>query len=135
MMPVTTHVAAMEALSRFEGNASVIEEMKRWLLKQKQTTQWNTPVASADAIYALLCNGRNWLADRGDVTLILGHERLRTTDASACPLQGLGYIKETYEEGNAALKARTLEAVSFARGRCPSTKHWFVHRKAMLCRA
>lgn len=109
MMPVTTHVAAMEALSRFEGNASVIEEMKRWLLKQKQTTQWNTPVASADAIYALLCNGRNWLADRGDVTLTLGHERLRTTDASARPLQGLGYIKETYEEGNAALNARTLE--------------------------
>lgn len=109
MMPVTTHVAAMEALSRFEGNASVIEEMKRWLLKQKQTTQWNTPVASADAIYALLCNGRNWLADRGDVTLTLGRERLRTTDTSARPLQGLGYIKETYEEGNAALKARTLE--------------------------
>lgn len=109
MMPVTTHVAAMEALSRFEGNASVIEEMKRWLLKQKQTTQWNTPVASADAIYALLCNSRNWLADRGDVTLTLGRERLRTTDTSARPLQGLGYIKETYEEGNAALKARTLE--------------------------
>lgn len=109
MMPVTTHVAAMEALSRFDGNASVIEEMKRWLLKQKQTTQWNTPVASADAIYALLCNGRNWLADRGDVTLTLGRERLRTTDTSARPLQGLGYIKETYEEGNAALKARTLE--------------------------
>lgn len=109
IMPVTTHVAAMEALSRFEGNTSVIEEMKRWLLKQKQTTQWNTPVASADAIYALLCNGRNWLTDRGDVTLTLGHERLRTTDASARPLQGLGYIKETYEEGNAALNARTLE--------------------------
>lgn len=109
MMPVTAHVAAMEALSRFDGNATIMEEMKRWLLKQKQTTQWNTPVASADAIYALLCNGRNWLADRGDVTLTLGRERLRTTDASARPLQGLGYIKETYEEGSAALKARTLE--------------------------
>ena len=109
MMPVTAHVAAMEALSRFEGNATIMEEMKRWLLKQKQTTQWNTPVASADAIYALLCNGRNWLADRGDVTLTLGRERLRTTDTSVRPLQGLGYIKETYEEGSAALKARTLE--------------------------
>lgn len=109
MMPVTAHVVAMEALSRFDGNATIMEEMKRWLLKQKQTTQWNTPVASADAIYALLCNGRNWLADRGDVTLTLGRERLRTTDASARPLQGLGYIKETYEEGSAALKARTLE--------------------------
>lgn len=109
MMPVTAHVAAMEALSRFEGNATIIEEMKRWLLKQKQTTQWNTPVASADAIYALLCNGRNWLADRGDVTLTLGRECLRTTDTSVRLLQGLGYIKETYEEGSAALKARTLE--------------------------
>lgn len=109
MMPVTAHVAAMEALSRFEGNATIMEEMKRWLLKQKQTTQWNTPVASADAIYALLCNGRNWLADRGDVTLTLGRERLRTTDTFARPLQGLGYIKETYEKGNAALNARTLE--------------------------
>lgn len=109
MMPVTAHVAAMEALSRFEGNATIMEEMKRWLLKQKQTTQWNTPVASADAIYALLCNGRNWLADRGDVTLTLGRERLRTTDTSVRPLQGLGYIKETYEEGSTALKARTLE--------------------------
>lgn len=109
MMPVTAHVAAMEALSRFEGNATIMEEMKRWLLKQKQTTQWNTPVASADAIYALLCNGRNWLADRGDITLTLGREHLRTTDTSARPLQGLGYIKETYEEGNAALRARTLE--------------------------
>ncbi len=109
MMPVTAHVAAMEALSRFEGNASVIEEMKRWLLKQKQTTQWSTPIASADAVYALLCNGRNWLADRGDVTLTLGRECLRTTDASTRPLQGLGYIKETYEEGHAAFKARALE--------------------------
>lgn len=109
MMPVTAHVAAMEALSRFEGNATIMEEMKRWLLKQKQTTQWNTPVASADAIYALLCNGRNWLADRGDVTLTLGRECLRTTDTSVRLLQGLGYIKETYEEGSAALKARTLK--------------------------
>ena len=157
MMPVTTHVAAMEALSRFEGNASLIEEMKRWLLKQKQTTQWNTPVASADAMYALLCNGRNWLADRGDVTLTLGRERLRTTDASARPLQGLGYIKETYEEGNAALKARTLEVVKHDEGmawgavyaqylspvadvRAQSTglsveKQCFVERKTMLGRA
>ena len=109
MMPVPAHVAAMEALSRSEGNGPLVEEMKRWLLKQKQTTQWNTPVASADAVYALLCNGRNWLADRGDVTLVLGRERLRTTDASARPLQGLGYIRETYGEGSAALKARTAE--------------------------
>ena len=26
--------------------------MKRWLLKQKQTQTWETPIATADAVYA-----------------------------------------------------------------------------------
>lgn len=110
MMPVSAHVAAMEALSCFGGNEALIEDMKRWLLKQKQTVAWNTPVASADAIYALLCNGRNWLADRGDVLITLGREQISTTNATDItrPLQGLGYVKETFAEGDAVLKAKEM---------------------------
>ena len=112
MMPVSVHVAAMEALNHFGGNETLIEEMKRWLLKQKQTTAWETPIASADAVYALLCNGRNWLTDRGEVIITLGREQINTTETSDTtrPLQGLGYAKETYAEGNAALKAKQLTA-------------------------
>ena len=39
--------------------------MKLWLLKQKQTTSWNSPVATADAVYALLCQGTNLLEKSG----------------------------------------------------------------------
>ncbi len=110
MMPVSAHVAAMEALNRFGGNEALIEDMKRWLLKQKQTVAWNTPVASADAIYALLCNGRNWLADRGDVLITLGREQISTADMTDTtrPLQGLGYVKEMFAEGDAVLKAKEM---------------------------
>lgn len=38
MMPVPAHVAVMEALRKAGGNDALIEEMKLWLLKQKQTT-------------------------------------------------------------------------------------------------
>ena len=31
--------------------------MKRWLLKQKQTQTWETLIATADAVYALMATG------------------------------------------------------------------------------
>lgn len=55
--PISVHVEVMEALRMAGGNDALVEEMKLWLLKQKQTTSWNSPVATADAIYALLCQG------------------------------------------------------------------------------
>ena len=46
------------------GNNDTVEEMKLWLLKQKQTQQWNSPVATADAVFALLMKGANLLEIR-----------------------------------------------------------------------
>ena len=110
MRPVSAHVAAMEALYRFGGNDTLIEDMKRWLLKQKQTVAWETPIATADAVYALLCNGRNWLADRGDVLITLGREQISTIEGTDTtrPLRGLGYVKEAFAEGDVALKAKEM---------------------------
>ena len=64
MMPVPAHVAVMEALREAGGNDALVEEMKLWLLKQKQTTSWDSPVATADAVYALLCQGSNLLESK-----------------------------------------------------------------------
>ncbi len=57
-MKMQAHVDVMEALELTGGNNDTVEEMKLWLLKQKQTQQWNSPVATADAVYALLMKGR-----------------------------------------------------------------------------
>ena len=110
MVPIPEHVATIEALARFDGNEALIEEMKRWLLKQKQTVLWNNSVASAEAVYALLCTGRNWLADRGEVQISLDNKPISTiwSTLQNHPLQGLGYIKETFAEDDAVWKAQTM---------------------------
>lgn len=108
MLPVSTHVAAMEALDGAGGNDELVEEMKFWLLKQKQTTAWNSPIATADAIYALLCRGSNLLESRGDVRITLGDDVLETCVPAKTTVPDLGYVRQTYTRNDNALKAKTV---------------------------
>jgi len=49
-MQMQAHVDVMEALEAIGGNSDTVEEMKLWLLKQKQTQQWNSPVAISNVL-------------------------------------------------------------------------------------
>ena len=42
--------------------SKAVNDMKTWLLKQKQTQNWRTTKATADACYALLLQGTDWLS-------------------------------------------------------------------------
>lgn len=42
-------------------NKNEIEDLKIWLLKQKQTHLWKTNKASAEAIFSLLNSGKDWI--------------------------------------------------------------------------
>lgn len=88
---IPTEVAAMEAIQRITKDTKAIDEMKRWLLKQKQTQTWETPIATADAVYALMATGASdLLANTGGVEITLGKEVIRTpADNAIC------YIKKT----------------------------------------
>lgn len=108
MLPVPAHVEVMEALRMAGGNDALVEEMKLWLLKQKQTTSWNSPVATADAVYALLCQGDNLLDSRGDVCITLGNKVLETLSPAKTTVPELGYIKETFTQGSTELKAKSI---------------------------
>ena len=88
---IPTEVAAMEAIQRITKDTKAIDEMKRWLLKQKQTQTWETPIATADAVYALMATGASdLLANTGGVEITLGKEMIRTPVDDA-----IGYIKKT----------------------------------------
>lgn len=106
--PISVHVEVMEALRMAGGNDTLVEEMKLWLLKQKQTTSWNSPVATADAIYALLCQGSDLLASRGDVRIVLGNKVLETFSPAKTTVPGLGYIKESFAQGSPELRAKSI---------------------------
>ncbi len=109
---IPTEVAAMEAIRLLSEDTSTLEEMKRWLLKQKQVQTWDTPVATVDAVYALLAPGSSdLLADTGSTTLILGKEVIETPAGDA-----IGYIKQTLDDEVEGIRQVTVRKASAGMG-------------------
>ncbi len=85
---IPTQVMAIEALHRMNKDINSVEQMKQWLLKQKQAQAWETPIATSDAVYALLTTGKDWLQHTGVAEIKIGKEVIRTPD------DALGYVEK-----------------------------------------
>jgi hypothetical protein len=86
---IPTEVMVIEALTKLGKDKETVEDMKRWLLKQKQTQAWNMPIATVDAVYALLMTGYDWLEHAPSAEIVLGEEVIQVSEQHA-----LGYLKE-----------------------------------------
>lgn len=94
---IPTQVAAIEAIKRLAPEDTMtIEEMQRWLLQEKRTQAWDTPVNSADAIYAFLNGNSELLKAQPKTVLKVDGEELQTSQATA----GIGYVKTTMSGDN-----------------------------------
>jgi hypothetical protein len=89
--PIETQSLLIEAFSEITKDDNAVADMKTWLLKNKQTNNWNTTKATADACYALLLSGDDWLADTPQAQITLGDKRISTNQAQS----GTGYFKTT----------------------------------------
>ncbi len=89
--PVETHSLLIEAFHEISKDPKTTGDLKTWLLKQKQTRDWRTTKATADACYALLLQGSDWLSEEPEVTIRLGNETINSekTDKE----EGTGYFK------------------------------------------
>jgi uncharacterized protein YfaS (alpha-2-macroglobulin family) len=52
--PIESQAMMVEAFTDIDGNVNTVDDLKTWLLKQKQTQNWKTTKATAEACYALL---------------------------------------------------------------------------------
>ncbi|MDR2085617.1 MAG: hypothetical protein LBP72_00400 [Dysgonamonadaceae bacterium] len=82
------HSFIMEAFRETGANPDEMDEMKLWLLKQKQTQQWESTPATVNAIRILLESGTNWLESEGKTTIQWGQEAVTQQEEA-----GTGYIK------------------------------------------
>ena len=90
---IPTQVAAIEAM-RFvmpDDTQQAVEEMKRWLLQQKRTQSWDTPINSVNAVFAFLNGNNNVLAQQQPTRLLVDSKPIELPQATA----GLGYVKTT----------------------------------------
>lgn len=60
--PIETQALMIEAFDEVLHDQAAVEYCKVWLLKQKQTQDWKTTKATADAVYALLLRGKDLLS-------------------------------------------------------------------------
>lgn len=76
-----------------EGIAQQIDAAKTWLILNKQTNHWQTTMATAEACYALLSTGTNWLKNNNSVSVKLGNTILQTNQTQS----STGYFKQKIE--------------------------------------
>lgn len=91
--PIESQAMIIEAFSDIDKNNNTVNDLKTWLLKQKQTQNWKTTKATAEACYALLLNGSNWLAEEKEVTINVGNTVIKSTEQKT--EAGTGYFKQT----------------------------------------
>jgi 5-hydroxyisourate hydrolase-like protein (transthyretin family) len=90
--PIETHALIIEAFDEVANDAVMVEDLKIWLLKQKQTTHWKTTKSTANACYALLLRGTNLLANEEVVDIKLGDMKIVPEKVEA----GTGYFKKSW---------------------------------------
>lgn len=93
--PIEAQALLVEVFAEVADDAKSVDDLNVWLLKQKQTQHWSTTKATADATYALLLRGSDWLANEPAVTITLGSEIIRSTDLKT--EAGTGYFKKRFD--------------------------------------
>ena len=101
--PIETQAMMIEVFDEVAGDRDAVEECRVWLLKQKQTQDWKTTKATADAVYALLLRGGNLLASDklvevkvGGINVTPGKAR---TEGSTQPEAGTGFYERRFGPG------------------------------------
>ncbi|MFT3680390.1 MAG: alpha-2-macroglobulin family protein [Ferruginibacter sp.] len=122
--PIESQALMVEAFTDIDKNKSVIDDLKTWLLKQKQTQNWKTTKATAEACYALLLNGGNWLSEEKEVVINLGNTTIKTTKDAA--EAGTGYFKKeiTGKEVKPEMGNITVSVKSTGSQTASSTTSW-----------
>ncbi|NOY06959.1 MAG: hypothetical protein GXO82_10100, partial [Chlorobi bacterium] len=98
--PIETQALLIEAFDEITGDRNAVEEMKIWLLKQKQVQDWKTTKATAEACYALLRRGADLLASDKLVEVTVGSERIEPTKRDGTGVEaGTGYYQVSWGKG------------------------------------
>ncbi|MEP7110893.1 MAG: alpha-2-macroglobulin family protein [Ferruginibacter sp.] len=104
--PIESQAMVIEAFTDIDKNTNTINDLKTWLLKQKQTQNWKTTKATAEACYALLLGPpgsadrpgnlkSTILSEEQEVEISLGNTLIKSTDEKT--EAGTGYFKKRIE--------------------------------------
>ena len=108
---IPTQSIAIEALQMITpDDFQTIDEMQRWLLQQKRTQAWDTPINSVNAVYAFL---------KGQEFRLVQNQKMATInlDVKTVPLPkataAIGYVKTELPKGKRLTIRKTSDGTSW----------------------
>lgn len=93
--PVEAQALMIEVFSDITADKKAVNDLKTWLLKQKQTQNWRTTIATAEACYALLLQGGEWIGTEPVVEIKAGDQTFSTSTEKT--EAGTGYFKRSID--------------------------------------
>ncbi len=118
--PIETQAMMIEAFDEVSGDAASVEACRVWLLKQKQTQDWKTTKATADAVYSLLLRGANLLASDALVQVSLGDLAIEPQQVEA----GTGFYEERFVRGEVKPEMGNITVTKTDSGVSWGSVHW-----------
>lgn len=91
-LPIETQALMVEVFNEVANDREAVDNLRIWMLKNKQTNRWESTKATAEAVYALLLTGDNWLNTTKQVSVQLGGQEVKPVEVEA----GSGYFKNTW---------------------------------------
>ncbi len=118
--PIETQAVMIEAFDEVMGDKQAVEDCQVWLLKQKQTQDWKTTKATADAVYALLLRGSNKLASDALVEVSLGGTQVKPEKIEA----GTGFYEKRFTGPEIKAKLGEITVKKVDEGVSWGSVHW-----------
>ncbi len=118
--PIETQAMMIEAFSEVADDPQAVEDCKVWLLKQKQTQNWKTTKATADAVYALMLRGENLLKSDALVEVTLGETPIKPEKVEA----GTGFYEEKFLRTEVKPEMGTVTVKKTDPGVAWGSVHW-----------
>lgn len=91
--PTETHALMIEAFELVARDRQKVNALRQYLLKLKQTSDWKTTKATADACYALLLVGDDWLEPKSAPVIRVGNEEVKPSKSEA----GTGWFEQSWK--------------------------------------
>ncbi|MCP4123375.1 MAG: hypothetical protein GY751_16605 [Bacteroidetes bacterium] len=110
--PIESHAMMIEAFHIVADDDDAVNELKVWLLKQKQVQDWKTTKATAEAVFALLLRGDDWLANTTPAIIKVAGEIVDVKSMDATYEAGTGYFKVKWDGSQVEKKMAEIEVSS-----------------------
>jgi uncharacterized protein YfaS (alpha-2-macroglobulin family) len=119
--PIEAQALLIEAFVEAGNDTTSVDAMRTWLLKQKQVQDWGNTKATADACYALLLEGTDWLSETPKLTVKLGD---KTIDGNKNAEPGTGYSKTIISGSDVTANMGNITATREGKGISWGAVYW-----------